>query len=58
LAQWEGSVIRYDGVTTLAGGETTPRREKGVDDASWVDVNLTVSKIKKIHVIDSASTNG
>jgi hypothetical protein len=51
-------VTRYDGVTTLAGGETTPEREKGVDDASWVDANLTVSKIKKIHVIDSASTNG
>jgi hypothetical protein len=43
---------------TLTGGETTPGRGKGVDDASWADANLTVSKIKKIYVIDSASTNG
>jgi hypothetical protein len=32
------------------GGKTTPGKENGVDDASWVDVNLTDLKMKKIHV--------
>jgi hypothetical protein len=40
LASWEGSVTLCDGVATSDWGETTPRREKGGDDTSWVDVNL------------------
>jgi hypothetical protein len=49
-------VTRHGGMTTLAGGEAPPRREKGRDDASWSDANLTRLK-KKIHVIDSAAIN-
>jgi hypothetical protein len=44
LAQWEGSVTRHDGVTTSARGEAAPMREKGGDDVSWADTNLTGSK--------------
>jgi hypothetical protein len=31
----------------VAGGEATPRREKGGDDASWADANLTGPKNKE-----------
>jgi hypothetical protein len=34
------------------------RREKGGDDVSWADANLTRPKNKKIHTVDSADTNG
>jgi hypothetical protein len=33
-------------------------RGKGGNDASYADVNPTGQKIKKIHAIDSAGTNG
>jgi hypothetical protein len=39
-------VIRRGGVATSAGGEATPGREKGGDDTSWADVNLTEPKNK------------
>jgi hypothetical protein len=55
LAQWEGSVIQRDGVMISAA---TPGREKGGDDTSWADMNLLGQKINKIHVINSADTNG
>jgi hypothetical protein len=35
------------GVTILAGGETTPEREKGGDDVSRADTNLTKKKNEK-----------
>jgi hypothetical protein len=34
-------------VMMSAGGEAAPKREKGGDDASWADVNLTGPKNKK-----------
>jgi hypothetical protein len=34
-------------LTTLARGETAPRRGKGGDDISWADVNLTGPKNKE-----------
>jgi hypothetical protein len=37
---------------TSSRGEMTPGRGKGVDDTSWVDVNLTGPKIKKIYAVD------
>jgi hypothetical protein len=46
------------GVTTSVGGEVAPGREKGEDDASWADANLTVLKMKKIHEVNSTGTNG
>jgi hypothetical protein len=62
LAQWEGSVIRRGSVTTSARGEAAPGKGKSGDDASWTLVGLTRillgQKIKKIHVMDSVSTNG
>jgi hypothetical protein len=42
----------------LVGGEATPGRGKGEDDVSWADVNFTGPKIKKIHMVNSAVTNG
>jgi hypothetical protein len=53
MALWEGSMTRRTGVATSVGGEATPERRKGGDDISWTDVDLTGSKIKKIHAIDS-----
>jgi hypothetical protein len=44
LASWEGSVTQCDDVVTSTGGEVAPRREKGGDNTSWVDVNLTERK--------------
>jgi hypothetical protein len=51
-------VTRRGSVMTSVGGEVTPGRGKGGDDANWADANLTRLKIKKIHAGDSASTNG
>jgi hypothetical protein len=42
----------------LAGGEAAPGTKKLEDDASLPDTNLTGSKIKKIHTVDSVATNG
>jgi hypothetical protein len=42
-------------VSTLAGGEAAPGREKGGDNASWANVDLT--RLKKMHVVDSIATN-
>jgi hypothetical protein len=39
-------VAQHDGVTS-AGGEATLEREKGGDDVSRVDANLTGSKNKE-----------
>jgi hypothetical protein len=44
-------------VALSAGEEVALGREKGGDDASWVDVNLNGLKIIKIHTIDLAATN-
>jgi hypothetical protein len=38
------TVRRLDDV---AGGEATPRREKGGDNANWTDANLTGPKNKE-----------
>jgi hypothetical protein len=35
------------GEATSTGGEVTPGREKGGDDVSWADMNLSKSKNKK-----------
>jgi hypothetical protein len=40
-------VTRCDGVTTSAGGKTTPGREKERDNASWADTNLIGSKYEE-----------
>jgi hypothetical protein len=40
-------VTWYGGVTTAAGREAAPGRGKRVDDASWVDMNLTEPKNEK-----------
>jgi hypothetical protein len=34
-------MIRRDGMTTLAREEAAPGREKGGEDVSWADANLT-----------------
>jgi hypothetical protein len=34
-------VIRCGGVITLAKGEAASGKEKGEDDVSWTDMNLT-----------------
>jgi hypothetical protein len=45
-------------VTTSVGGDVTPERGKGGDDANWTDTNLIrQKKIKKNNVIDSSVTN-
>jgi hypothetical protein len=51
-------MTRHDDVMTSTGGEAAPGRGKGGDDVSWADVNLNRPKIKKIHAVDSATTNG
>jgi hypothetical protein len=43
---------------TSTGGEVAPVRAKGGDDANWDDVNLSGQKMKKMHAVDSVSTNG
>jgi hypothetical protein len=50
-------VTRCDGVTTLARGEVALEMEKRGDDTSWVNVNFTGQKIKKINAVDSTGTN-
>jgi hypothetical protein len=40
LAQWEGSMIRRNGMVTLAGGEAAQERAKGGDEPSWA-TNIT-----------------
>jgi hypothetical protein len=50
-------VTRHSNVVMLAEGEATPGRRKKVDDASWTDVNLTRTKIKKIRTVDLVVTN-
>jgi hypothetical protein len=40
-------MIRRGDVMTSAGGEVTPRRGKGGDNGSWVEVNLTGPKNKE-----------
>jgi hypothetical protein len=44
-------------VTTSDRGETTLGRRKRGDNVSWTDMNLTGSKIEKIHVVNLAGTN-
>jgi hypothetical protein len=44
LATWEGSVTWRDDITMSDGGEAATGREKGGDDASWTDANLTEPK--------------
>jgi hypothetical protein len=51
-------MTQHDGAMTSAEGEATSEREKRGYDASWADANFTGLKIKKIHAIGSASTNG
>jgi hypothetical protein len=45
-------------VATSVGGEATPGRGRGGDDANWADVNFTGQKMKKIHTVDSIATHG
>jgi hypothetical protein len=40
-------MTRCSGMVTLAGGEMASGREKGGDDASWADANLTEPKNKE-----------
>jgi hypothetical protein len=40
-------MTRRGDVTTSTGGDVTPGRGKGGDDASWADANLTKSKNKE-----------
>jgi hypothetical protein len=42
---------------TSARGEAASGREKGEDDVSWAEGNLSGSKMKKINTDDSADTN-
>jgi hypothetical protein len=37
-------VTQRSGVMMMAGGEVTPRRRKGEDNASWAVANLTGPK--------------
>jgi hypothetical protein len=45
-------------MATSVEGEAAPGRGKRGDDISWVYVNLTEPKIKKMHTVDSTGTNG
>jgi hypothetical protein len=38
---------------TSVEGEVAPGKKKGVDDASWVDVNLTGQKNERKHIRSS-----
>jgi hypothetical protein len=51
-------VTRYSSVTTSAGGEAASGKEKGGDNVSWADANLTGLKMKKIHAVVLVATNG
>jgi hypothetical protein len=47
------------GLATSVGGRAPPARGKRGDDVSWSGVNLIRSENeKKIHAIDSTTTNG
>jgi hypothetical protein len=48
-------VTQRGGVTTSTGGEAVPEREKGGDDVSWIDANLTRKKMNKTHAVNSAA---
>jgi hypothetical protein len=52
-----GSLTRYDGVMTSAGGETTP----GVEREEVMPIRLMrillCQKMKKIYAVDSSSRN-
>jgi hypothetical protein len=56
LALCEGSMTRRGSVTS-AEGKAALGREDGGDDVGWANANLTGSKMKKIHTVDSAVTN-
>jgi hypothetical protein len=58
LVQWKESVTRCGGMVTSTRGEAALGRKNGGDDASWVDVNLTRPKMKKMHMVDLAVLNG
>jgi hypothetical protein len=45
-------------VTSVRGEAAPERGNVRMYNASWTDVNLNVSKIKKIHVVDSVAING
>jgi hypothetical protein len=47
LAQRKVSMTRRDGVMMSAGGEATPERGKGEDDATWANTNLIGQKNKE-----------
>jgi hypothetical protein len=51
-------MTRRGSVAMSVGREAAPRKGKGGDNARWANTKLTVSKIKKIHVVDSVATNG
>jgi hypothetical protein len=52
------SIVRKRAVLTLTGGEVAPGRENRGDNDSWANMDLTRSKIKKIHTVDSFVTIG
>jgi hypothetical protein len=47
LVHWEESVTWCVGVAIFVEVEAVPEREKGGDDVSWADTNLTGSKNKE-----------
>jgi hypothetical protein len=52
-------VTQRDDVMMSVGGEVTLRREKGGDDVSLTDMNLTKPKNKENpHAVDSVGING
>jgi hypothetical protein len=51
-------MTRYKGMTTSSRGEVTTRRENGGDDDSWANADLTGQKMKKIHAVNLAGTDG
>jgi hypothetical protein len=58
LTPWEGSVIWRNGVASLVGGGAVSEREKEETIPVKLTQILLGQKIKNIHVIDSAATNG
>jgi hypothetical protein len=44
LASWKGSVTWSNGMAMSAGGEVASGMEKGRDDTSWANGNLTGPK--------------
>jgi hypothetical protein len=47
LSQWKVSMTQRSSVTMPTGGEATPRRGKGGDDANWTDTDLTKPENKE-----------